>query len=146
LLDLIRQRACKEAHDKTYSLLGLLPAKIRGQIPVRYDAPVVDAYIALAKVFLEQPGFHVLTLPPSISRLPGLPSWCPTLNSPGTMMRHWQHVAAGSMGGDLKLPCAHFGVDSSNVLRVPGIFVDTIGGTDPLPDLGPFMDAKEKAQ
>ena len=144
-MDLIRRRACKEGHDKAYSLLGLLPEEIRSKIPIRYDAPREEAYTSFAKVLLEQPGFHVLTLAPSVSRLPGLPSWCPNLNSPGTMMPHWHHFTAGGVKDD-SVPTPHFEVDSSNALRVPGIFVDTIKAIDPLPNLGPLLDNEEKAK
>ncbi|CAI4214544.1 unnamed protein product [Parascedosporium putredinis] len=145
LLDLIRGRACQEAHDKAYSLLGLLPEEIRSKVPVTYKTPYHEAHLSLAKALLQPPGLLPLALAPSVSKSQDLPSWCPDLNSTGAMMPYWHHFNAGRLPPGLSSIAPFEIIGPQNVLKVPGVFIDVVQTASPLPDIGQVIATHDGA-
>ncbi|KAH7129238.1 heterokaryon incompatibility protein-domain-containing protein [Dactylonectria macrodidyma] len=137
LLNLIRQRVCKEPVDKVYSILGLINPEVRAKIVIDYKIDPWSIFIRLAQELLKHHGPDVFILAPSVERPPELPSWVPNLLSSPLMTHAWyKHTAskleeATGVDPEYKIP------DKAALLTVdaPGICMAIIGNVYPLPDL-----------
>jgi hypothetical protein len=89
ILNVTRNKLCKEPVDKVYGLLALMAPAVSDLVVVDYSPASRNNYWALYarffKLLLRNQGLDAFGLTPSTSRHPSLPSWCPDLSQPCSM-------------------------------------------------------------
>jgi hypothetical protein len=130
LLMIADTKLCSDARDRVYAMLGMVSKGFRERILVSYSTEaghgVVKTYIDCAKACIEESIPIILQLIAGRSRLPGLPSWCPNLDSnQGIVLPFGEYIRAGILGDDTPSIRAKITSESNN-LAVTGFRVDTI--------------------
>jgi hypothetical protein len=85
LLDVAGSKLCLDPRDRAYAMLGMTGKGFQDRIQVSYsndpNQDSIQTSIDCAKACIEEGFVEILGLPAGRQRVPGLPSWCPNLNS-----------------------------------------------------------------
>jgi hypothetical protein len=124
ILSANRIRECKDAHDKVYGTLSLLPAELRQQIPVDYKLSVPNLYKTVVLICLKSLDLlNFLTYCTSDTALAGAPSWVPNWSA-GSYSRDWPEAcwrASGNSTGNIL-----YNESDGNHLKVWGVECGTV--------------------
>jgi hypothetical protein len=97
---ILDQKLCCDPRDRVYGMLGLVGNSFRSRIHVSYSnnssEGVLKTFIDFAKACIEEKLPVILERVAGRSRVPGLPSWCPNLESnQGDISSFGGHLRAG---------------------------------------------------
>jgi hypothetical protein len=137
LLNMGRLRRVSEPVDRVWGLLGLADRELR-----ELAAPLINyspesrrnyyqAYVDIGRLLLQRdPELDFLSIVPSMSRPPGMPSWCPNFHAAGlngSSLQGYVNLSfhAGYLGKDKIKPSVEFGADP-NTLKLRGFRLDKV--------------------
>jgi hypothetical protein len=106
LLGVADSKLCLDPHDRVYAMLGMARKGFRDRINISYsdnsvNQGFIQTYIDCAKACIEERLPMILELVGGRENAPGLPSWCPNLNSRQETEAFGDHVRAGIQGDEL---------------------------------------------
>jgi hypothetical protein len=135
LLAVACSKLCLDPRDRAYAMLGMTGKGFQGRIQVSYsNDPSQDSIqtsIDCAKACIEEGFPHILELVAGRQRVPGLPSWCPNLNSyqqANQLPTHWYR--AGLLDEEMETEAFRGKTTAANNhLVIGGFQADTVSET-----------------
>ena len=130
LLDVADTKLVTDARDRVYGMLGLTSETLRRRISVSYVGQAFQVYIDCAKACIEEgAGSQILKLVTGRLKQPGLPSWCPNLDSvEGPISRFEDHLQAGihRYSHENSPPRCEMTISEKNILSITGFQAGTV--------------------